>query len=138
MSDVCLTVPKNFRYHNAPGRIGLAAWAAEGDLPGQPESGIEWEFTTWGQRPDIVPGDRVYIVCEGRLRGYAPLTRLYADKRGGAYCLSFIRRGGAVAVTIPTPIIGFRGWRYRWWDRAEEVPFRDWLSSAPPEQKRLI
>jgi hypothetical protein len=38
-----------------------------------------------------------------------------------------VRHGGAVAVTVPLlPVSGFRGWRYRWWDAASEVPFPDW------------
>jgi len=129
--DICVTVPKTFTYDLAPGCVGLAAWAAEGDLPGQPWSGQEWEFTTWGHKPDIQPGERVYVVCQGKLRGYAPLLRVEQGSRRdgtGAGSLSFIRGGGAVAVTIPQTIVGFRGWRYRWWNLAEEVPFPDWLA----------
>lgn len=133
MPDICVTVPKNFTYDLAPGCVGMVAWAAEGDLPGQPWSGTEWDFTTWGNKPDIQPGERVYVACQGRLRGYAPLVRLKLGPRRdgrGAGSLNFIRGGGAVAVTIPQEIVGFRGWRYRWWDVAEEVPFPDWLGDA--------
>jgi hypothetical protein len=39
---------------------------------------------------------------------------------------SLVRKGGAVAVTIPEQIRGFRGWRVRWWDRTDEQPFSAW------------
>lgn len=116
MSDVVVTVPKNFRHPCAPGLKGLAAWLAEGDAPGEPWSGVLWWFTTYGGRPKIEPGERVYVVCEGRLVGYSPLHKLLVDGRE----VVFIRAGGAVAVTIDLPIVGFRGWRYRWWDRSDE------------------
>ena len=131
--DVVVTVPKNFRHPCAPGRIGLAAWIAEGDAAGHPWSGTEWDYTTYGAPPKIEPGDRVYVVCEGRLRGFAPLIRLIVDGR----CLSFIRGGGAVAVTIRDGIVGFRGWRYRWWDRTEEMPFPEWAgTNAKPKEEK--
>lgn len=129
MPDIVVTVPKTFRYgDNQP---GLASWVAEGDNAGDPGS---WEhdddqgyvFTTYGGKPDITPGDRVYVVCEYRLRGYAPLIDCRCE--GGR--IHLIRGGGhtAVAVTIPERIVGFRGWRYRWWDRSVEVPFPDWTN----------
>lgn len=124
MSDVVVTVPKTFTHPYAPGKVGLAAWVAEGDAAGQPWTGDLWDFTTYGGRPSIAPGERVYVVCEGKLRGYAPLVELIAEGR----CLTFMRGGGAVAVTIQAPITGFRGWRYRWWERADEVPFPEWTT----------
>ena len=132
MSDCVVTVPQNFTHPDAPGLRGLDAWAAEGDAAGEPESGQEWWFTTYGPLPVFVPGDRLYIVCEGRLRGYSPLTAVYYDEsrlRNGQAPIAFVRRGGAVAVTIPEPIVGFRGWRARWWDRSIEVPFPDWRTA---------
>jgi hypothetical protein len=48
MSDVVVTVPKNFTHPSAPGKRGLAAWLAEGDPPGSEWSGTEWMFTTYG------------------------------------------------------------------------------------------
>ena len=36
------------------------------------------------------------------------------------------REGGAVACTIEKQINGFRGYRYRDWERAEEKPFPEW------------
>lgn len=131
MSDVVVTVPKNFRCDNYadpdmdPDSLrGLAAWIAEGDAAGsRVVSGTEWHFTLGGNRPDIMPGERVYIVCEGKLRGYAPL--LFIDDYGnGRYGL--VRGGGAVAVTVPEPIRGFQGFRYRWWKYEDEKPFPDW------------
>ena len=122
MPDVVVTVPKNFTHPDAPGLKGLAAWLAEGDPPGSEWSGDEWEFTTWGLQPDIRVGERVYVVCEGRLVGYAPLTDLmFFPSRGNWGEVVLVREGGAVACTIPEPITGFRGWRYRFWRREDEV-----------------
>lgn len=120
MPDVVVTVPKNFRHPLAPGKAGFAAWLAEGDAPGAAPTGHKWEFTTYGPRPDIEVGERVYVVCEGRLVGYAPLTEVMSNNGYGP--VVFVREGGAVAVTIDEPITGFRGWKYRWWDRAAEKP----------------
>ena len=128
MPDVVVTVPKNFRYDN---KKGLAAWISEGDAAGDAPSGLLWEFNTGGTKPKIEPGDRVYVVCEGKLRGYAPLVELRfipSDKSPHRGRISFIRGGDAVAVTIEKPIRGFQGWRYRWWERDDEMPFPDWKS----------
>jgi len=138
MSDVVVTVPKNFRFD---GLRGLAAWCAEGDCAGEAQdSGEEWIFSTWGAKPTMCVGDRVYIVCEDRLRGYAPITDLkFRDMGRGQGHLAFIREGGAVAVTIPERVTGFRGWRYRWWRRADEIPFPEWRTTdirKPPKRRR--
>lgn len=133
MSDVVVTVPKNFTHPAAPGKRGLAAWLAEGDPPGSEWSGQDWWFTTYGTVPDIQPGERVYVVCEGRLVGYSPLVHTMIqgdDVRGYHGPIAFVRRGGAVACTIDEPITGFRGWRYRWWKREAEKPLQ--LSSTLP------
>lgn len=129
MSDVVVTVPKNFTHPSAPGKRGLAAWLAEGDPPESEWSGQEWWFTTYGGIPLCNPGDRVYVVCEGRLVGYSPLIRCMYDEGVAERCkgdyhgpIAFIRGGGAVACTIDLPITGFRGWRYRWWSREAEHP----------------
>lgn len=114
MSDVIVTVPQSF---------GLDTWIDEGDAAGDPWSGTEWDFYLGGMPPTIKPGERVYVVYKGKLRGYAPLVRI--DRQGpGRY--SLVRHGGAVAVTIPRFIQGFRGFRYRDWDRSAEVAFPDW------------
>jgi len=113
MSDVVVTVPKSF---------GLDRWIAEGDAAGEPSTGEEWGFYLGGAVPNIAPGERVYIVFNGRLRGYAPLIRVQRTDRGCA----LVRGGGAVAVTIDRPIVGFRGFRYRDWERADERPFPEW------------
>lgn len=113
MPDVVVTVPKSF---------GLKAWIDEGDLPGEDWSGLEWHFYLGGAVPRIVPGDRIYIVYNGKLRGYAPLVRLERNARGCA----LVRHNDAVPVTINETIVGFRGFRYRWWDRNIEVPFPEW------------
>ncbi len=109
MTDLVATCPKHF----------WAEWIAEGDPAGAPESGEEWGwFTRHHLIGQIKPGDRLYIVAHGRLRGYAPVTRV----SGGAIC----RRGGGVAVTIDESIPGFQGLRERWWTYADERPFPDW------------
>ncbi len=132
MSDFVVTVPMNFTYDGAPGLKGLDAWVAEGDAAGEPESGEEWWFTTYGPLVTYQPGSRLYIVCEDRLRGYAPITKIMFDYNGlkrGRAPIAFVRRGGAVAVTIDERIKGFRGYRRRWWDREDEVPFPDWKTA---------
>lgn len=123
MSDVVVTVPKGL----------WQDWIDEGGLPGEGglasgQHGPFFGFTIGRRVPSIAPGERVYIVAHGKLRGYAPLYHVAGGERfGGApgsYAL--VRRGGAVAVTIPEEITGFQGFRYRWWDRNAEVPFEDW------------
>lgn len=132
MPDVVVTVPKTFKGENYWDQDdfdysarGLAAWAQEGDAAGGEHgySGTEWSFELGGNQPNITPGERVYIVCEGKLRGYAPLLFI-DDLARGRYGL--IRSGGAEAVTIDEPIRGFQGFRYRWWKREDEKPFPNW------------
>lgn len=121
MTDVVVTCPKNI----------WLDWLEEGDLPGDPPTGEEWGFSTWGPKPDIQPGERVYVVAHGRLRGYAPLTRLeYQHVGHGQGRVAFGRAAGAVAVTIAEPIKGFRGWRYRWWRSETEIVFPDWKTAG--------
>ena len=111
----------------------MAQWLEEGDLPGDEWSGNESHFFfRGGCGPDIQPGERVYIVAHGRLRGYAPLVRV--DREGWwGKGVSLVRHGGAVAVTIPRPIRGFQGFRYRWWDREDEVSFPWWRAETEPD-----
>lgn len=67
----------------------------------------------------------MYVVHNGKLRGYAPLVRIDRfPEDGKAYDL--IRKGGAVAVTVDQFIQGFRGFRYRWWKYEDEKPFPGW------------
>ncbi len=131
MSDVVVTVPKNFTHPDTPGKRGLAAWIGEGDEAGDEMFCFtEWLFFLGGHPPDISEGDRVYVVCEGKLRGYAPLVRIERYPKGYA----LVRGCGqtAIAVTLrggdgqPRNVPGFRGFRYRWWDRADESPFPEW------------
>ena len=87
-----------------------------------PWSGKYWAYYLQSV-PEIDPGERVYVVCHGKLRGYAPLMQVKTrDLSRKARC-ALLRGGGAVAVTISEQITGFMGFRYRWWDRALEVPF---------------
>lgn len=118
MADVVVTVPKGL----------WESWIAEGDAAGSPPSGGAWGFYIGGPRPDVRPGDRVYVVAHGKLRGYAPLTRL--EQTASGWCL--VRRGDAVAVTIDRPMPGFRGIRYRDWSRDEERPFPAWRTEGVP------
>lgn len=116
MADVVVTVPIAF---------GLDKWIAEGDAAGEQWSGQTWDFYLAGSRPNIRISERVYVVFNGVIRGYAPLVRIQTDPFEH-WRYSLVRQGGAVAVTIPEYIKGFRGFRYRWWKYEDEVPFPDW------------
>jgi len=122
MSDIVVTMPLNFKYG---GLKGLAAWIAEGDAAGDPDTGDEYCFSVGGARPKISIGERVYVVHNRHLIGYAPLTELVPLNQRGTYW-GLYRGGNAVAVTIGREIIGFQGWRYRWWPYEDERPFPDW------------
>jgi hypothetical protein len=110
--DVVVTVPKRL----------WREWLDEGCLPGDLWDGLDYYFWVGRTKPRIEPGDRVYIVANGRLRGYALLVRIHVNDGH----VALVRRGGAEAVTIPGEVRGFQGYRYRWWERSEEVPFPDW------------
>jgi|TARA_Y100000310_G_scaffold232088_1_gene234833 hypothetical protein len=99
-------------------------WIAEGDAAGDPETGEEWGWWTKDHLArKIEPGERFYIVAHGRLRGWAPVTRVVQlDANLYAIC----REGNAVACTIDQPIRGFRGLRRRWWSYAAERAFPTW------------
>jgi hypothetical protein len=124
MGDVVVTVPKD----------RWPEWLDEGDRANSDGEPAQW----WGEmeygfivsrQPKIELGERVYIVAHGKLRGYAPLIAIErgAERFGGdGGSIALIRRGGAVACTLATGIRGFQGWRYRWWDRAAELPFPEW------------
>jgi hypothetical protein len=111
-------------------------WLDEGDLPGEPSTGDTFHFWLAGPLPEMQPGERVYIVAHGRLRGYAPLVAIERRCRLRPSVGCLVRRGGAVAITIDRPIRGFRGFRYRWWDRSEEHEFPDWQMSGLPAEPR--
>lgn len=118
MSDAVVVLAKSFT---------LAAWIAEGDPAGEPWSGQEWDWGMGGHAPTrIQPGDRVYVVYAGKLRGYAPLIRIDRFTTGDVHGFALVRGGGAVAVTIPETIPSFRGFRYRWWPLELERPFPEW------------
>ncbi|KKM78555.1 hypothetical protein LCGC14_1358770 [marine sediment metagenome] len=118
--DVVVTLPK---------RYGLRNWIAEGDPAGVPWSGQLYGFYMGGHPPNIKVGERVYVVYDGCLRGYALLVELewdFSENRGQYGRGRLVRGGGAVAVTISDRIQSFRGWRYRWWHTDEERPFPSW------------
>lgn len=123
MADLVVTVPKNL----------WADWIYEGDAVDEPETGEEWGFFLGPSKPPIEPGERLYVVAHGLLRGYAPVTRVAKYGRRWAIC----RRGGAVAVTIPEDIKGFRGHRRRWWPREAERPFPIWSFARVPQRQAL-
>lgn len=113
MADVVVTLPKSF---------GLEDWLAEGDPPGSPESGQRYYWSI-PHKAAIGPGERVYVVYDGRLIGYAPLVSLMEwYPAPGTRRFALVRKGGAAACTIDEKIPGFRGFRYRWWNREDEVP----------------
>jgi hypothetical protein len=126
--DVCVTVPQ----------ARWMEWLGEGDLPDDPPSDYEFHWMFGGPMPDIRPGERVYIVAFGRLRGYAPLvdTENVCALNPRRRCL--VREGGAVAVTTRGFIRGFQGWRYRWWERADEIPFPNWKTERVPANLRAM
>lgn len=114
MGDLVGTCPKDF----------WEEWIREGDAVGEPETGEEWSwYTRHSLARSIGPGDRFYVVAHGKLRGWAPVTRLGNLGYGG---WEICRRGGAVACTIPEIITGFRGLRVRWWKLEQERPFPEW------------
>jgi hypothetical protein len=119
MSDLVVTVPKDF----------WPDWIAEGDAVGEPKTGTEWSFYVGARKPSIRHGERLYIVACGRLRGYAPVTRV-ALARAGQWAIC--RQGGAVACTIDQEIRGFQGFRQPWWIRSDEMPFPGWQIVGVP------
>lgn len=112
MTDVVVTLPKKF---------GLEKWLAEGDAPGEPDTGTRYYWKLGKHEPDIAWGERVYVVHDGRLIGFAHLLAIRYDVNGNVY---LVRGGGAVACTLNEYIPGFRGYRYRWWNREDELPAR--------------
>lgn len=71
-------------------------------------------------------------MAHDKLRGYAPITRIAKDEDARGYAIG--RKGGAVAVTIEERIVGFRGWRERWWQREIERPFPEWQTAGVAPQ----
>lgn len=117
MADLVGTCPLDF----------WQEWIAEGDAAGDPYSGEEWGwFTSHRDAALIRPGDRFYVASHGRIRGYAPVTRVVKRERGYVIC----RRGDAVAVTIDETVPGFRGLLARWWEYSAERPFPDWKTAG--------
>lgn len=118
MADLVGTCPKNF----------WKEWIAEGDAAGEPCTGQEWGWYTKDRLARTIrPGERLYIVAHGRLRGWAPVTRLVTEGNHWIIC----RRGEAVACTLAVPVPGFQGLRVRWWDRKLELGFPNWREINP-------
>ncbi len=113
--DLVATCPRGF----------WKEWIAEGSCAGDPETDVEYAWYTKSRAVlKLEKGDRLYIVAHGKLRGWAPITRIISDDDVSEF--GICRRGGAVACTIPEKIPGFQGLRKRWWDRSQEIPFPDW------------
>ena len=121
MSDVVVTLPKRF---------GLKQWVEEGDAAGASANLSLFKIYNYYWKvpsvPDIQEGERVYVVYDKHLIGYAPLTGIVVSRNG----VFLVRQSGAEAVTIEQRIPGFRGYRYRWWDREDERPFPEWKEMA--------
>lgn len=120
MPDLVVTVPK----------AQWAIWLQEGDLPGEDAQYQSHFWIPALNLPKAVRGSRVYIVAHGRVRGFAPLVEIERSCRLSPSRACLLREGGAEAVTIPEPVRGFQGWRYRWWERDTEVPFPDWQTAG--------
>ena len=125
--DVVVTCPKT-RWEE---------WLAEGGLPRDPaKPGDAYYWFGRGSLPRISPGERVYVAAHGLLRGYAPLVHIEhrVDHTPSWWWpeadWALVRTGGAVACTIAQPVRGFQGYRYRSWDRPEEIPFPGWQTEG--------
>lgn len=107
------------------------AWYDEGGTPEFPDDYEYYWLVGRQPPPEVVPGQsRLYIVCAGVLRGYAPIVRI--DRHGTKHW-ALVRDGcSAEAVTIDERIPSFRGWRYRWWQRQAEREFVEWAWEAVP------
>jgi hypothetical protein len=116
--DLVGTCPKGF----------WEEWISEGNCAGDPErADIEYYWFTRSKLTlKLQPGDRFYVVCNGSLRGWAPVVRILTDIQNDKQYFAIARSCGAVACTILQNIPGFRGLRKRWWEREEELPFPDW------------
>lgn len=117
MPDIVVTLPKRF---------GIKRWIEEGDDPDTKWSGKYYEFGIGGV-PSIEVGERVYVVYDRLLIGYAPLVEKRIEHTAtGGHRTFLIRGGDARAVTIDEQVKSFRGYRYRWWNREDEKPFDNW------------
>lgn len=140
MADLVVTVPKSL----------WSVWLLEGDTAGavrgsenSPEfkayedadGMLEWHFYLSRLKPPISPGERVYVVAHGRLRGFSPLVRVEQDRGSGRYAL--VRHHGARAVTIDDPIQGFQGFRKRWWDQSLEREFPGWKTEGVRDERKV-
>ncbi len=88
-----------------------------------------------GPRPAIGPGDRVYLVAWGRVRGYVRMAKLSNTLDGWVLGCS----SAVVPTTIPAVgIATFRGAKAPWWKRPDEQPFPGWASDGIPEGARVV
>lgn len=116
MADLVVCVPRQ-RWRD---------WLREGSLPGDQSTDRFGFYVKTDERPPVEPGDRIYVIAWDRLRGYAPLLELQEAREG----FTLIRAGNAVACTLPSPTKSFPGWKLRWWQCGDEVPFADWQTAG--------
>lgn len=116
MADVVVCVP----------RQRWLDWIREGSLPGDQSSQRFGFYVKTTERPPVEHGDRVYVIAWDQLRGYAPLIEMQDAPDG----FTLVRAGGAVACTLPLDTKSFPGWKLRWWQRSDEMPFVEWQTAG--------
>lgn len=152
--DVCVTVPKAlWEIWLDEGNLPGDAWNGSEyhffGRGGRPkiEAGEHVYIVAHGRLRGYAPLVAIDCRVTGRRRDTASLCRLALDEQGvfgitawhplplpewwwpGA-TYGLVRHGGAVACTIPEPVRGFPGWRYRFWQREDEMPFPNWQSAG--------
>lgn len=69
------------------------------------------------------------------MSGYAQDTSVSVE-RSRAEIETILAKYGAKAFAYMTSethaVIGFQGWRRRWWQRENEIPFPDWKTKGVP------
>lgn len=129
MADIIVTTPK--------GEMQNAADEAADVL----EAGGGRYFRTFRHSPpNICPGDRVFYVEDGFVRGFASVVETVAG--GRRRCDTTGREWGEGFHVImdarswkwiaPIPMVGFRGWRY--WGRPVPATIGDWRAPKPGQK----
>jgi hypothetical protein len=79
----------------------------------------------YGERPQGLPGDQLYIVSHGRVRCALLIDRIMPHAGGWQIIASMLR-----PVTLAGYVGGFPDCRRRWWNRPDELPFDAWRTEA--------
>lgn len=90
-------------------------------------SAVNLTFT--GPRPKTRAGARLYVLCEGRLKGWVPISAMKTTSRGWA-----VSKIGALHLTaweLPWQDATLQSgvdlapheWRHRWWKRKDELAY---------------